>query len=66
MAESYAENLAELEAILNSMRSDSCDIDTLASKTRRAAELLATCRARLTATEEELNQILDSLTPPGQ
>lgn len=62
----FSENLAELEQILNAMRSDSCDIDTLAEKTRRASVLLAQCRERLTATEEELNQILASLTPPRE
>ncbi len=32
--------------------------------TRRAAELLAACRARLTATDAELRAILDSLESP--
>ena len=40
MPATYAENLAELESILNSMRSEACDIDTLAERTRRAAALL--------------------------
>lgn len=62
----YSEKIAELEGILNSMRSDSCDIDTLAARTRRAAELLTECRAALTATETELAQILDTLTPPKE
>ena len=48
------------------MRSDTCDIDTLAARTRRAAELLTECRAALTATETELAQILDTLTPPKE
>ena len=62
----YSEKIAELEGILNSMRSDSCDIDTLAARTGRAAELLTECRAALTATETELAQILDTLTPPKE
>lgn len=66
MSATYAEKLAELESILNSMRSDACDIDTLAERTRRAATLLNECRARLTATEEELNAILDALNPPQE
>ena len=56
----YSEKIAELEG------SDTCDIDTLAARTRRAAELLTECRAALTATETELAQILDTLTPPKE
>ena len=55
---SYNESLAELEKILSELRADNCDVDKLAERTRRAATLLAECRARLTRTEEELNAIL--------
>lgn len=57
----YKESLAELEAILAQLRSDNCDVDTLAERTRRAAQLLKECRDRLTATEEELSTILAEL-----
>lgn len=59
----YSEAIAELESILSSMRSDNSDIDTLAARTRRAGELLKECRARLTATEEELEAILAAIAP---
>lgn len=58
---SYEEALKELEGILKAMQSDQCDIDKLAAMTRRASELLAQCRNKLTATEEELRQILESM-----
>lgn len=58
---SYSEALAELENILAALRSESCDVDTLAERTRRAAELLAECRQRLTMTEEELSKVLADL-----
>ena len=48
----YSQALAELEKILAQLRADNSDIDTLAERTRRAATLLAECRARLTRTEE--------------
>ncbi|MCC8115532.1 MAG: exodeoxyribonuclease VII small subunit [Bacteroidales bacterium] len=57
----YEKALAELEQILKAMQGDQCDIDQLAAMTRRATELLALCRNRLTATEAELRQILSSL-----
>jgi predicted phage gp36 major capsid-like protein len=43
------------------MQSDQCDIDHLAELTRRATELIAECRSRLTATDEELKAILNQL-----
>lgn len=58
----YAQSVSELEAILRMMQSDNCDIDHLAAYTRRATELLKACRSRLTATEEELRDILAALS----
>ncbi len=60
----YSAALAELEKILSQLRSDNCDVDTLAGRTRRAAELLEFCRSRLVATEEELEAILTRLEQP--
>lgn len=57
----YAQALAELEKILTQLRAENCDVDTLAERTRRAAELLRDCRSRLTRTEDELSQILAEL-----
>lgn len=57
----YTQAATELENILRLMQSDKCDIDMLAAYTRRATELLASCRARLTATDAELREILASL-----
>ncbi|MCM1137697.1 MAG: exodeoxyribonuclease VII small subunit [Duncaniella sp.] len=58
---SYAQSVTELESILRMMQSDNCDIDHLATYTRRASELLRACRSRLTTTEEELKAILEQL-----
>ncbi len=57
----YSQALSELEGILSALRSDSCDVDTLAERTRRAAELLSYCRAKLTRTEGELAKVLEEL-----
>ena len=57
----YEKAVAELEQILRTIQSDQCDIDSLAAMTRRATELLTACRARLTATESELREILAKL-----
>lgn len=58
---SYNEALSQLGQIITAMQADNCDIDKLAAYTRRAAELIAECRRRLTATDEELAQILKTL-----
>lgn len=61
----YAKAMEELEAILRLMQSDQCDIDRLAAMTRRATELIAECRSRLTATDDELRAILATLSNPA-
>ncbi|MGM9859161.1 MAG: exodeoxyribonuclease VII small subunit [Muribaculaceae bacterium] len=62
--QSYKQAIAELEAILKNLRSESCDVDTLTASTRRAVQLLNFCRERLTTTEAELNQVLATLQSP--
>ena len=57
----YTQAINELDSILRTMQSDSCDIDGLTAYTRRATELLRECRTRLTATDEELRSILEGL-----
>lgn len=57
----YTQAINELDSILRTMQSDSCDIDRLTTYTRRATELLRECRTRLTATDEELRSILEGL-----
>ena len=56
----YGNALAEIESILREMQSDACDIDRLTANTRRAAALIGECRRRLTATDKELQAILES------
>jgi len=60
----YQQAITELETILRTIQSDTCDIDKLTALTRRATELLAECRSRLTTTETELRSILASLEDP--
>lgn len=57
----YAEATRELDDIIRNMQSDQCDIDSLTAYTRRATELIAECRRRLTRTDKELQEILSTL-----
>lgn len=59
----YSQAVGEIEDILRLMQSDKLDIDLLAAYTRRATELLAECRSRLTATDRELQAILNPEQP---
>ncbi len=58
----YSEAFAEAQAILLEIENNEIDIDTLAEKVKRAAELLKTCKAKLVKTESDLNQIFEDLT----
>lgn len=58
----YRQAVNELDAILREMQSENCDIDKLSAMTRRATELISECRNRLTATDEELRNILGTLS----
>ena len=59
----YAAALAELESILAEIEDDTVDVDVLAARVRRAAELLRVCRDRITAARDEVGQIVADLAP---
>lgn len=56
----YEEAVAQLEQIVDAMEHGELDIDTLGQQLRRAKQLIKLCRDRLTKTEQEVKQILDS------
>ena len=53
--------LAELEAILDELEDDALDVDVLAARVRRAAELIRLCRRRITDARMEVEQVVASL-----
>lgn len=59
----YADALAELESILEEIEDDAVDVDVLAARVKRAAELLRICRDRITAARIEVTQIVADLDP---
>ena len=59
----YAEALAELESILEEIEDDAVDVDVLAARVKRGAELLRVCRARIMAAKVEVTQIVAELDP---
>lgn len=59
----YGEALAELEGILDEIEDDAVDVDVLANRVRRAAELLRLCRDRISSARIEVTQIVADLDP---
>lgn len=59
----YAAALSELEEILAEIEDDAVDVDVLATRVRRAAELLRVCRDRISAAQVEVTQIVAELRP---
>jgi exodeoxyribonuclease VII small subunit len=59
----YADALTELESILEEIEDDAVDVDVLAARVKRAAELLRICRSRITAAKVEVTQIVAELEP---
>lgn len=59
----YGDALAELERILEDIEDDAVDVDVLATKVRRAAELLRVCRDRIASARIEVTQIVADLDP---
>jgi exodeoxyribonuclease VII small subunit len=54
----YQEALEELRAIHGRLRGDDVDVDTLVEDVRRAADLVAFCKERLTSVGERLEEVL--------
>jgi exodeoxyribonuclease VII small subunit len=62
----YADALAELEAILEEIEGDAVDVDVLAVRVKRAAELLRVCRDRITSARDEVGRIVGDLSPDAE
>jgi exodeoxyribonuclease VII small subunit len=61
----YADAMVELDEILAELDDDGIDIDVLSERVERAAELIAVCRSRITAAQERVSGIVDSLDTNG-
>ncbi len=58
---SYAQAVAELEAILTELEDDDIDVDVLATRVKDAAELLRFCRQRLDAARVDIEHVMAEL-----
>ncbi len=61
----YTDAFNELQAIVTDIERGDISIDDISEKVARATQLIGVCKAKLTATEEEVNAILAGLAPDG-
>jgi len=57
----YTIAFEELQKIVTEIEQGAITVDELSQKVKRASELIKTCKAKLAATEEDVNQILKEL-----
>lgn len=59
----YADALDELDAILRELESADVDVDRLADRVARAAELIALCRDRISSARLRVDEVMADLEP---
>lgn len=57
----YNDAFEELQVIVSEIESGQTNVDELTEKIRRASQLIAICRAKLTSSEEEVEKLLAKL-----
>lgn len=62
----YTEAFNELQQIAAEIEQGEISVDELSEKVKRAAELIRFCKAKLTATEEDVGRILKELDEGGE
>jgi exodeoxyribonuclease VII small subunit len=65
-APTYAGMLEELETILAELERDDVDVDVLATRVARAAELVEACRARIDRARMEVERVVASLASESE
>lgn len=62
---SYRDAITELESILGALEGDDLDVDALAHKVARAAELIELCRGRIETARTEVERVVVGLDGNG-
>lgn len=57
----YADALAELDTILRELEGSDVDVDRLATRVARAAELITLCRERITNAKLSIDEVVAKL-----
>ena len=51
--------MAEIESILKQLQSADCDVESLATKVKRASELIELCRKKLYKAEADVEKLFE-------
>lgn len=57
----YQSAFMELQQIVTDLEEGEVNVDELSEKVKRATQLIAICKSKLTETEEDVNKILKDL-----
>lgn len=57
----YIDAFNELQQIVSDIEVGDVNVDDLATKIKRASELITVCKAKLVASEEEVDRLLNQL-----
>lgn len=63
---SYNDAFQELQLIVSQIETGEINVDDLTDKISRASELITVCKAKLTASEEEVEKLLAKLQAPDE
>lgn len=58
----YTDAFNELQTIVGEIENGTTNIDELAEKIKRASDLIQVCKAKLLATEDEVNSLLQKIS----
>jgi len=58
----YKSAYLELEKIVSQIENNEIDVDELAVKVKRAAELLTFCKSKLTESELEISKVINKIS----
>jgi exodeoxyribonuclease VII small subunit len=61
----YADALSELDTILRELESSDVDVDRLADRVARAAELISLCRDRISTARIRIDEVIADLDGSG-
>lgn len=61
----YEAAYTELAAIAKEIENETISVDVLATKVKRASELIAFCQIKLKSTETEVNKIIAQMENPS-
>lgn len=65
-AQTYKSAVQEIEKIISDIEEETVDVDVLAERVKRAAELIRFCKEKLMKTEKDVAQVLEEFENEGK